>query len=453
MSRPGRRLTEWGKNLLIALLSVSAVFLLGKTQIFSNEALSILPLGGQTEELSGETGWNGGTAMQPARIVITGPQGRAGVQYDREAVGEWFSELTNTLADALTSSGQPEETTAARFRAALRDKNPGVYLDFLGEIPLANLSGWLSGGRVPADLTDVRIRRLILTLTESGDVALYYIDEETGLYYMAKTAPELSQRLNLFVEQVVPNGAVFAFESGEPYDSLFPYTLLSGGNTPRLGAYAASNPVPLTQTGGESGYGSAVDALVRSLAFHPQSPSYPYGGEGGVTIQEGAEKLRISQTGTVAFEAADLGNPRFFFGEGKKELSRRELVGKAWAFGETVLSPLCGEAQLYIMDMEEDGAGSSIVLLGYQLDGAPVMVGREGYAARLEIRKGVLVSFRLQLRSYTYYKEGPAVLPELQAAAALGADGKLNRELMLYYPDGGGDFVTAQWGSVFTESW
>lgn len=455
MTKGKRRLVEWGKSLLIILLAGSALLLLGNTQLYANgaaaaggnwflTALHTLPLWGQGEET--DSGWSGGTMVRPVRLVITAPQGRAGYQYDSEAVGNLFSELTNTLADALTSAGTPEETTAARFRAALRGKTPGVYLDFLGQLPLVNLSAWLNGGRAPADLADTPVRRLVLTVTESGDVALYYINEETGLYYVSKTSPDLAERLTLFAEEVSPNGAIFAFEAGKSYEVLDPYTLLSGGSTPKLGAYQAFNPVSLTETGGSSEYGTAVDSLVRSLSFHPQSPSYRYGGGGGLAIQEGSEQLRISENGLVTFEAADLESPRFSLNRGKKLISRGELVSGAWEFAERVLVPLCGEAGLYVMDVQENNSGSLIVLLGYQLDGAPVLVGREGYAARLEIRNGSITAFRMQLRSYVYQGTGVAVLPELQATAALQGNGENGLELMLCYPDAMGDSVTAQWG-------
>ena len=85
--------------------------------------------------------------------------------------------------------------------------------------------------------------------------------------------------------------------------------------------------------------------------------------------------------------------------------------------------------------------------IGYQLDGAPVLVGRDGYAARVEISGGAITAFRLQLRTYTYLEEGPMVLPELQATAALSALEGGGSELMLYYPDTRGDTVTAAWGA------
>ena len=110
------------------------------------------------------------------------------------------------------------------------------------------------------------------------------------------------------MEGISPNGAAFAFQSGEAYTSLAPYTLLEGGVPPRPGRFSVSNPVPITDDSGDS-YGDTFSSLVRSLSFQPQSMSYR--NRDGVTIQEGSEKLRLTNTGQVTYEAADLSDPRF----------------------------------------------------------------------------------------------------------------------------------------------
>ena len=449
-----RRLTEWGKSLLIVLLSVSALYLVGRTQFYMDgsaigqswlaSVLSILPGGEETQPAQSVAVWSEGTAVRPVRAVVTSPHGRSGIQYDQESVERLFSSFANPLSDALAGCSAPEQTTAAKFQAALGSKNPGVYLDFLGGVPLADLSAWLSGGRAPNQALTDTARRLLLTVTDEGDVVLYYINEDTGLYYACETTRDLAERLSQLVEGISPNGAAFAFESGGPYAILDPYTLLEGGATPQPGRYASSNPVPLpADTGGS--YGAAFDALVQSLSFHAQSMSYPY--RNAVAVQEGAERLHIFKNGLVTYEAADLEDPRFpVQGEGEN-LTHWEIVGSAWAFVERTLSPLCGEARLYLIGTEEGEAGGTAVLIGYQLDGAPVLVGRDGYAARVEISGGAITAFRLQLRTYTYLEEGPMVLPELQATAALSALEGGGSELMLYYPDTRGDTVTAAWGA------
>lgn len=140
-----------------------------------------------------------------------------------------------------------------------------------------------------------------------------------------------------------------------------------------------------------------------------------------MAVQEGAERLHIFKNGLVTYEAADLEDPRFPVQGEDENLTHWEIVGSAWTFVERTLSPLCGEARLYLIGTEEGEAGGTAVLIGYQLDGAPVLVGRDGYAARVEISGGAITAFRLQLRTYTYLEEGPMVLPELQATAALSA--------------------------------
>lgn len=453
-----RPLIEWGKNVLIVLLALSAVYLLGRTQLYVDGAASGWHLvSGLKAVFSGEEpvspsqvlgDWSQGTLPRPVRMVVLTAQGSAGIQYDNTALDSLFLEFTNPLADALTGASVPVQVSEEEFQAALSAQRPGIYLDFLGRVPLANLTAWLSGGRaVNADFTQ-SVRRLLLTLEEDGRVLLYFIDENTGSCYVSETASDLAQRLERFVSGVSPNGAAFAFQSGEAYASLAPYTLLGGGEPPQPDRFTVTNPVPITDGGDD--YGDAFEALVRSLSFQPQSMSYR--SRDGVTIQEGSEKLRFSDTGQVTYEAADLGDPRFPLQGLSQNPTEWELVGSAWAFAERVFqtgssSSLCGEARLYVQGMEQTEDGVA-VLIGYQLDGAAVLVGQMGCAARIEIADGAISGFQLQLRRYTYAEQGPKVLPELQATAALEAQDAQGSELLLYYYDDlRGDVVTADWGA------
>ena len=451
-------LMEWGKNLLIVLLALSALYLLGRTQLYEDGAasgwhwLSSLQsaLAPQESAAAGQLpgDWSQGSLPRPVRMVVLTPQGSAGIQYDNAALDSLFLEFTNPLADALIGAGSPRQVSLEDFQAALSAQRPGVYLDFLGQIPLANLTAWLSGGRTVNSALTQSVRRLLLTLDDSGNALLYFIDENTGNYYAAETTRDLAARLARFVEGVSPNGAAFAFQSGDAYAALAPYTLLEGAEAPQPGRYAAANPVPITESG--DGYGEAFASLVESLTFQPQSMSYR--SRDGVTIQEGSERLRISDTGQVTYEAADLTDPRFPIQGLSQDPTEWELVGSAWSFVEEVFqvgaaSSLCGDARLYIQGLEETETGVA-VCIGYQLDGAAVLVGEEGSAARIEITDGAITGFQLQLRQYTYLDEGPQVLPELQATAALEAQSAQGSELLLYYYDDlrGGE-VTADWGA------
>lgn len=453
-----RSLIEWGKNVVIVLLALSAVYLLGRTQLYVDGAASGWHLvSGFKTIFSGEEpvspsqvlgDWSQGTLPRPVRMVVLTPQGSAGIQYDNEALDSLFLEFTNPLADALTGAGTPRQVSEEEFRAALSAQRPGIYLDFLGRVPLTNLTAWLSGGRAGNVELPHSIRRMLLTLSEDGRVLLYFIDENTGNCYVSETVSDLAQRLERFVEGVSPNGAAFAFQSGEAYASLAPYTLLEGSLPPRPDRFSVSNPVPITD-GGED-YGDTFASLVLSLSFQPQSMSYR--SRDGVTIQEGSEKLRVSDTGQVTYEAADLTDPRFPLVGLSQNPTEWELVGSAWSFVERVFqtgttTSLCGDARLYVQGLEETENGVA-VLIGYQLDGAAVVVGPLGCAARIEIADGAITGFQLQLRKYTYMEQGPQVLPELQATAALEAQEAQGSELMLYYYDDlRSDEVTADWGA------
>ena len=457
-SKKKTALIEWGKNLLIVLLSLSAIYLLGRTQLYEDGAasgwtwLSDLHSVLTPEEtpVSGQAvgDWSQGSLPRPVRMVVLTSQGSAGIQYDNDTLDSLFLEFTTPLADALTGAGTPKRVEEEEFQAALSAQRPGIYLDFLGRVPLTNLTAWLSGGRaVNGSLTQC-VRRLLLTLDEDGRVLLYFIDENTGICYVTETASDLAQRLERFVAGISPNGSSFAFQNGEAFASLAPYTLLEGDQAPQPSRYFVTNPVPISAVGDD--YGDAFDALVRSLSFQPQSMSYR--SRDGVTIQEGSEKLRLSDTGQVTYEAADLNDPRFPLQGLSQTPTEWELVGTAWAFAEQVFqvnttSSLCGDARLYVQGMEETEEGVA-VLIGYQLDGAAVVTGQLGCAARIEIANGAISGFQFQLRKYTYLDQGTPVLPELQATAALEAQSAQGSELLLYYYDDlRGDTIAADWGA------
>ena len=219
-----RSLIEWGKNALIVLLALSALYLLGRTQLYVDGAASgghllsgLKSIFSEEEPVSpGQVlgDWSQGTLPRPVRMVVLTPQGSAGIQYDNTVLDSLFLEFTNPLADALTSAGTPQQVSEEAFRTALSAQRPGIYLDFLGRVPLTNLTAWLSGGRAGNVELPHSIRRMLLTLSEDGRVLLYFIDENTGNCYVSETASDLAQRLERFVAGVSPNGAAFAFQSG-----------------------------------------------------------------------------------------------------------------------------------------------------------------------------------------------------------------------------------------------
>ena len=109
----------------------------------------------------------------------------------------------------------------------------------------------------------------------------------------------------------------------------------------------------------------------------------------------------------------------------------------------TTLGARCGEARLYLMSAEATQTGWEIEF-GYQLNGVPVRLER-GYAARFLVEGEQVTQFTLYFRNYVSGGDTASPLPLRQAIAALVAEGLEGEELVLIYPDSGGDTLTAGW--------
>lgn len=446
------RPVELCKDLVILLLALSAVYLLGRTQFYDNSdrwfsgSFSFLPFGDHQSPSQPAGGWGQGGVMRPVRIAMTSGLGCYGLQYDSAGVNDLFGQLINPLSDALSAASAPQQSSAREWRAALAGGRTGVYLDFLGNIPLANLYAWISGGGAPNENLTGTARRLLLSITESGDTVLYYINESDGLYYACHTTADLASRLSALVEGASPN-AIFAFEDQEQYGGLAPYTLL-GFLTPQPHRYAASNPLPLgaiAQDGSLSPESqAALETFAQSISFHPQSYT-TYLIPDGLAIREGGDTLTVTASGEVTFRSSgEESASRYPIAVSGAEAQPWEVVDGAWAFVENALGGLCGDARLYLIDavQEED---ATALYFGYQLGGAAVQVGSEGYAAKILVKKGQIDQFTFQLRSYADTGETTLVMQELRAAAAMDALDAQGAELLLCYLDRGGDQVTAGW--------
>lgn len=449
-SKGMRWLVEAGKSLLILLLALSAVYLLGRTQFLAEASgagqgwVSGLVgfFGGDRDSLIGRPMEGGQAAVvRPVRMAVSNERGRYGGQYDTGLVDELYSKMPNLLADALTGAGEPRQVSEQRWREALTDAAPSVYLDLLGQVPLPVLAASVGGGPSGTDL-EAPVRRLLLTAGQGGEAVLYYINERDGSYYACdlSTGRDLAARLADAVEEYSPNGVLFAFEDPRQYGGLAPYTMVKQDDTPAPAAYLCANPVPIYDT-------DEVDGLLRDLSFHPQA-SQTVRTSNVLSVREGSgDSLRLYDTGVAIYHAATAEDSRFPVpGEGEVR-SELELVEAAWSLVERATAGRRGEARLYLIG-RDSGEEDVTLYFGYQLSGADVVVRQEGYAAKVTIRQDSVVDFTLQLRTYRAASEAAApVLPVTQAAAAMRALGVEGSELVLSYLDAGNssDTVSAQW--------
>lgn len=427
------RAKELAKDALILLLTCSALWLAGRSQIFG-------PLGGiLREENTGpetvqtESGARA-DAARPLRMAVNLQEGaetiRYGVQYDPAAVDALFQQTAGPLVEALSSAEAPERVGRRQWEEA-QNSAPAVTFDFQGEVPLGVLSGWLSGAETTLTAP---VRRLTLAPWQEG-VALFYRDEGDGLYYRCPTRVVSSDQLAQTLAGLRSNGAHYAFES-ETYRQMDPDTLLlEDQSTPAV--YTASNPT----TGGQS----ALEGLMENLGIPVSSSSFYTSGDEEVA-RSGYDMLRLSDNGVLTYIGGEHGEASFPVQSRGGSPTLFDSVEACRQAAAAAILPRCGEARLYLMSARETDQGLE-VLFGYSLNGA-VVRAEGGCAARFLVREGNIVYFTLSLRSYTAAGETALVPPLRQAAAAMEAEGLAGGELLLTYMDGGGDRVFPSWAAV-----
>jgi hypothetical protein len=111
-----------------------------------------------------------------------------------------------------------------------------------------------------------------------------------------------------------------------------------------------------------------------------------------------------------------------------------------------VVADRCGEAVPYLVDVNTRSDGSVEISYGYRLNGAPVQIFPQGYAAQFIIQNDSIRHFTIHVRKYTSTDEKVVILPEKQAAAVVKVLGQEGKELLLVYPDSGGTLrISASW--------
>lgn len=429
--RKRRRAIELAKDVLIVLLTCSALWLVTRSQIMSsiNGLLQEETPAGGTHETQGGTRAD----ARPLRIVASLPgetrTGRCALQYDQVAVDGLFQQVVGLLVETLSSAGAPEEVTRSQWEQALTTP-PSLCLDFQGELPLTVLSGWLAGEEIDNTAT---VRRLVLTVWEKS-VALYYQDRNDGSYYRCLSEVANGQHLTEALVSLQDNGAYYAFESGQ-YDWLDPDTLLTD-SVPTPDVYQVKNPL--------SGDQSALEQIMTALDLPVNSSSfYSVGDERVARI--GGDNLRLSGNGVVEYHAEE-GSSLFTAAAQPEDATLFQVVEACRKLAAATVGSNAGQARLYFSGVRESEEGLE-VSFNYCLNGIPVRL-EDGAAAWFQVENGRITRFVLRYRSYTDSGETSVVLPIPQAAAAMEAMGLEGEELLLVYSDNGGETVSASWAAT-----
>lgn len=426
----GRSLPEWVKNLLIAGLALSALYLFTLSPLYLNS-----PLNGWTGSFASaapsdeEAHISFSPAARPTRIAVMGGAGRCGVQYDTAAVDALFEQTGTLLGEALGSAGEARAVQESRWRRALEGE--GIYFDFTGAVPLSALSGWLREGERNALLSG-DARRLLLAPGDDGAVWLYYQDGwDKDSFYARPTALQTQAHLSPVTGSIAPNGAKFAFEDAR-LQACGPYTLVTSGPD-RAPVYEAASPLA---AGGE-----ALDATLSALSFSGALMAN-YSADEGTVYRRGEDALLLTPDGSLSFHGG--GNHLYPVASEEAEPTLAEMIEATRKLCAAVLEPLCGGARIYLTSASQEGTEATITY-SYSLNGAAVWLGEEGWCAQFQLLDGEVSGFTLHIRRYTALEEQTPLLPAVQAAAAMEAEDAAGGELLLLYRDTGEREVRGGW--------
>lgn len=421
-----RRIVEWGKNVLIMLLTLSALLLLSMTPLVQDSGLTALLRPRHTTGGASAVSAQPGTVL-PARLAVYRDGERYGLQYDDERMEELFAAFGPLLGEALSGAGEPAPLAEKAWRDRLC--RPGVYFDFSGVVPLPALARWLGGG---ACSLEGSVRRVALCAGEDDQVALCWQDAGDGGFYTCATTLSRSLHLDAALEAVSPNGAYFAFEDAGLAKVLDPFTLITEGE--RTGTrYAVTAPLATA---------AGMEALLDALSFNSQNHAP---GSSGEVYLDGTDRLVVRDGSIVTYRAAQ--GEKYPVESRDGAVSADQAADGARALAERALGVLCGEARLYLLSVEEYEEGWR-VRFGYRLGGSAVYLYDEGWAAEFTVQGGYITGFVLRVRGYAADGGSVLLLPIDKAAVLLPDLTKEKRELVIRYRDGGGQTVSPHWEAV-----
>lgn len=413
------------QNILITLLSVSAVFLFAQTQLYN------LGIGAGSDYLarftgSGDLSVGAPTAGQtslsaPVRLVVTGPFGRYGA-LDLTTAAETFAGPGTLLREALGSAGPFTPCDEADFAAAMT--RTSLYCDFLAAPPLSVLAH-LVGSRYDGDLS----ARLLLLAERDSGVALYLWDG--GSKWAVCTTAITQEQLTELASDYELGTASFALDNVDLADSfaqLSPYSLFLY-EPPTLPDLLAANP--LTET----------DSLLIALDFNPHNTNSRYNEKDGTqVIIEGDSSLRIQTDGTVLYQSGSAASLSITAGSGVPT-AVEAATGVSTLLGG-LLGELSGDAALYLQSVRQSGDRTTL-RFGYHIHGIPIRFSGDTPAAEVHLSGSTVESFSLRFRQYTLTEATSLLLPLRQAAAIAAI--RPGAELSIGYADNGEQAVKAGW--------
>lgn len=423
------------QNLVLVLLTVSALFLLSRFPIFTESwstrvhaFLAARPDTGVQDQLTDLS-----SVLSSVHLVVTSDSnyGRYSQLYASADDPLISQRITLLFREALGSATVVGMTADMTLQEAL--STPSLYLDLTTHLPLDVVAAWL--GETVGFQRDVR--SMALTTEEEG-TAMLYLRSEDGTIFRYRTALTASA-VEDTARSFTPNGGSFAFESN--YSPLSPYTVLVS-EAPSLPGISSSLP---------DGY-SAYN-LLSALDFNPHTNfRYTESGSGVEVVEESPRTLRIGPDGSVSYSGE---------GEISSSLFRVSCAGESPTAVEALqaarrlasaLSEGTDSSPLFLHTVEATESGWSVTFR-YQVGGVPVHLPNDTSALSVTIAGQHVTAFTYFCRSYTEagadadagggVEQQSALLPPSMAVAI--ASLRPGAGLSIGYVDSGSDPIFACW--------
>jgi len=419
MSEKQRKRRDFIQNMLIALLSVSAVFFFMQTQFYNLglDAYGGFFTGTGTQMDASVTDQSDGI-IAPVRVAVTGPYGRyASVTMTTE--DERFDPLGRILGEVLGSARSYDTCGARVYLEVLRGTS--VYYDFLNPLPLSVLTE-LTG--IPGE-DDAFARALVVAPGDEG-VELYIWDGENG-YRCYETAVS-RESLDAVVNQYEMGNAQFAFDGLGEEDvlSISPYALFLE-ETPQLPVLSESLPAV------------EEERLLAALRFNPNTKSRYTEAGGTEVIMENGRALRLQADGDVLYQG---GGEETLTVEAGDTPTLQELVVGSTLLMDSLANLAGGDGRLYLTGVQQ-GTSTITMTYGYQVQGVPVQFSDGSEAGSITLSGTEVSELSLRLRQYVLTEEMSLLLPLRQALAI--AEQYDGAELFIGYVGGRSGRTTARW--------
>lgn len=422
VARPtgGRLLLELGKDALILLLTCSALFLAWQTPLVGQLRGWVAP----PAPVDRPSVQQPEGALIPYALAARNSRGLYGVMYDKEGVSRAFEQLSPLLGEAFASAEPPQDIPRRQWQALL--ESPGVYCAYQGSPPLSILSAWLGGDGG----LEGRAQSLLLAW-DGEQVWLCWRDGESC--YRSLTQVAYEGHLASLLEEFSPNGAAYAYSlarTDQAYAPADPDVLV-----------AMTAPQPLEYTAASPNFTGDPEALAQLLSVlgFQSGVGSAYETAGGLTLNEGGDRLRVGDTGLVSFHAGE----ELRYPVASPSLEDATLA--AWDLLNRAAAPWKGETDFVLTGAESSGGW--IITFHGRLGGVPLLTGEEGWYARFTVANGRVETFALNLRLYTPGESYTLLPSERLASAAMNAQSLRGsgRRLTLCYSDVGAGTLSAGW--------